>query len=77
MSKNYQSLFSLRLLKSVIGIFTSNFLVLYFLELNNQNILPLGIYYIVVYLTIFLTIFFVRNICKTKKGYICFVLAFY
>ncbi len=67
MSKNYQSLFSLRLLKSIIGIFTSNFLVLYFLELNNQNILPLGIYYIVVYLTIFLTIFFVRNICKTEK----------
>ncbi len=67
MSKNYQSLFSLRLLKSIIGIFTSNFLVLYFLELNNQNILPLGIYYIVVYLTIFLTIFFVRNICKTKR----------
>lgn len=67
MSKNYQTLFSLRLLKSIIGIFTSNFLVLYFLELNNQNILPLGIYYIVVYLTIFLTIFFVRNICKTKK----------
>lgn len=67
MSKNYQSLFSLRLLKSIIGIFTSNFLVLYFLELNNQNILPLGIYYIVVYFTIFLTIFFVRNICKTNK----------
>ncbi len=67
MNKNYQSLFGLRLLKSIIGIFTSNFLVLYFLELNNQNILPLGIYYMIVYITVFFTIFFVRNICKTKK----------
>lgn len=67
MNKNYQSLFALRLLKSTIGIFTSNFLVLYFIQLNNQNILPLGIYYMIVYLTVFLTIFSVRNICKTEK----------
>lgn len=67
MTKNYQSLFALRILKSIMGIFTSNFLVLYFMQLNNHNILPLGIYYMVVYVTVFLTIFLVRNICKTEK----------
>ena len=38
---NYKVLFSLKLLKSILSTFVDSFLVLYFLELSDSNILPL------------------------------------
>lgn len=64
---NYKILASLRLLKSTINLFVSSFFVMYFLEISNNNIPKLGLYYILVYLTVFVTIFLCRNLCKSKK----------
>lgn len=63
---NYKVLFGLRVLKCILTTFVDSFLVLYFLELSDSNILPLGIYKLVAVATIFLTIFTVRNIAKSK-----------
>lgn len=57
---NYKELFSLGTLKHIGSIFTESFLVLYFLSLSNNNILPLGIYYLIVYATIYFTIYFFK-----------------
>ena len=46
LSKNYKVLFLLRLLKSILTAFVDVFLVLYFINVSNNNILPLGIYHI-------------------------------
>lgn len=63
---NYKVLFGLRILKSVLTTFVDSFLVLYFLELSDSNILPLGIYKLVAMAFVFGTIFCVRNIAKSK-----------
>ncbi len=63
---NYKVLFSLRILKSVLTTFIDSFLILYFLELSDNNILPLGIYKLVAMTFVFGTIFCVRNIAKSK-----------
>lgn len=63
---NYKVLFGLRVLKCILTTFVDSFLVLYFLELSDSNILPLGIYKLVAVAVIFLTIFSVRNIAKSS-----------
>ncbi len=63
---NYKIIFSLRILKSILKTFVDSFLVLYFLELSDSNILPLGIYKLVSVTFVFGTIFCVRNIAKSK-----------
>ncbi len=63
---NYKVLFYLRILKSILTTFVDSFLVLYFLELSDSNILPLGIYKLVAMTFVFGTIFCVRNIAKSK-----------
>ncbi len=64
--KNYAVFFSLRTLKSILNNFVDVFLVLYFLEVSNQNILPLGIYKLISVITLYLVIFFLRNAAKSK-----------
>lgn len=64
---NYEVLFSFRLLKSILSIFVDSFLILYFLTLSNNNIIPLGIYRIVSMFVVFITIYLLRNISKTKN----------
>ena len=54
---NYQILFALRVLKAVLGIFVDSFLVLYFLTLSYNNILPLGIYRITSMFVVFITFY--------------------
>lgn len=66
LSKNYKILFSLRLLKSILTNFVDVFLVLYFITVSNDNILPLGIYKLVAVITLYLVIFLSRNYCKSK-----------
>lgn len=63
---NYKVLFGLRILKSILTTFVDSFLVLYFLELSDSNILPLGIYKLVAVSVVFFTIFGVRNLAKSK-----------
>ena len=63
---NYKILFILRLLKSILTTFVDSFLVLYFLQVSNSNILPLGIYKIVSITVIYFTIFLLKNLCKSK-----------
>ena len=67
MSRNYKVLFSLRLLKSILTNFVDVFLVLYFINVSNNNILPLGIYKLVDMVTVWLVIFLSRNYCKSKN----------
>ncbi len=63
---NYKILYLLRILKSVLTSFVDSFLVLYFLDVSNSTILPLGIYKLVAVITIYITIFLCRNYAKTK-----------
>lgn len=62
---NYKILFSLRVLKNIISNFVDSFLVLYFLDVSDNNILPLGIYKLVAILAIYGVIFLSRNFTKT------------
>lgn len=64
---NYKSLFALRLLKSAVEIFVNSFFIMYFLAISNQNVLQLGIYYILVYLTVYLSIYFLGNYSKGNR----------
>ena len=64
---NYKILFSLRILKSILSNFVDVFLVLYFLEIADNNILPLGIYKLVAAIAIILVMFLTRNYCKSSK----------
>ncbi len=63
---NYKVLFSLRVLKSIISNFVDIFLILYFLNVSNSNILPLGIYKLVAVVTIYLVIFLCRNFARSN-----------
>lgn len=63
---NYKVLFALRILKSILTTFVDSFLVLYFLDLSDSNILPLGVYKLVSVTVIFFTIFSLRNLAKSK-----------
>lgn len=63
---NYKVLFILRVLKNIITSFVDSFLVLYFLDVSDSNILPLGIYKLVAIIAIYSVIFFTRNFSKSK-----------
>lgn len=67
LSRNYKVLFFLRLLKGILTNFVDVFLVLYFINVSNNNILPLGIYKLVAMITVWLVIFLSRNFCKSKN----------
>lgn len=67
LSRNYKVLFSLRLLKSILTNFVDVFLVLYFINVSNNNILPLGIYKLVAMATVWLILFLSRNYCKSNN----------
>lgn len=64
---NYKVLFSLRVVKHLLTSFVDSFLVLYFLDVSESNILPLGIYKLVASFAIFGVMFFARNLCKSKN----------
>lgn len=64
---NYKILFLLRLLKSVVTSFVDIFLVLYFLDVSDNNIITLGIYKLVAMITVWLVIFLFRNFTKSNK----------
>lgn len=63
---NYKVLFGIRVLKSIFTTFIDSFLVMYFFEVSESNILPLGIYKLVAMSTVFIVIFLLRNLCKSK-----------
>ena len=63
---NYNSLYCMRIIKRAFGTFLEAFLVLYFFQLSDSNILPIGIYKLCAVITTWLIIFITRNICKTK-----------
>lgn len=63
---NYKVLFSLRILKNILKSFVDSFVVLYFFEVSNSNILPLGIYKLVAIFAIYGVIFFSKNFCKSQ-----------
>lgn len=63
---NYNVMFGLRTLKSIFIIFCDSFLVLYFFDLSDSNILPIALYKIVSIFTIYIIMFLVRNFCKSK-----------
>ena len=65
---NYKILSFMRILKSTIELFVSNFFVMYFLSVSNNNVPKLGSYYIIVYATVFLTIYiYVKIFVKQEK----------
>lgn len=64
---NYKVLFSLRTLKEILANFVDSFLVLYFLDISDSNILFLGIYKLVAVIAIYSVIFLTRNFSKSKN----------
>lgn len=64
---NYKILFGLRILKAILTSFVDSFFVLYFMEVSNNNILPLGIYKLIAISAIYAVIFLCRNINKSKN----------
>ncbi len=64
---NYKILFCLRILKAILTSFVDSFFVLYFIEISNNNILPLGIYKLIAVSTIYAVIFLCRNFNKSKN----------
>ena len=64
---NYKAYLGMRIFKKILSGFIDSFLVLYFLEVSDSNILPLGIYKLVAVFAIYGVIFFARNICTSKK----------
>lgn len=64
---NYKVLFSLRTLKNILTNFVDSFLVLYFLDVSDRNIEPLGIYKLVAIIAIYSVIFLTRNFSKSKN----------
>ena len=64
---NYNILFCLKIFKNILTTFLETFLILYFFQISNSNILPIGIYKLLSIITIWLVIFSVRNICKNKQ----------
>ena len=64
---NYNILYNLNILKNILTTFLDTFLVLYFFELSDSSILPIGIYKLISIITIWLVIFLVRNICKSEN----------
>lgn len=65
--KNYNLLLIMRVLKSILTIFIDSFLILYFMQLSNNNILPVGLFKLFEYTFVMLTIFLVRNLLKNNK----------
>lgn len=63
---SYKVLFILRILKNVLTGFVESFFVLYFLDVSDNNILPLGIYKLVAVTAIYGAIFLTRNLAKSK-----------
>ncbi len=63
---SYKVLFILRILKNVLTGFVESFFVLYFLDVSDNNILPLGIYKLIAVTAIYGAIFFARNLAKSK-----------
>ncbi len=64
---NYKVLFSLRILKNILTNFVDSFFVLYFLDISDRNIVPLGIYKLIAIITIYAVIFLTRNFSKSKN----------
>lgn len=67
MKKNYYCLLLIRVLKSTIQIFIDSFFVLYFIQMSNNNILPIGIYNLLLYTSLIFIIFLIRNLLKGKN----------
>ena len=65
--KNYNLLLIMRALKSILTIFIDSFLILYFMQLSNNNILSVGMFKLFEYTFVMLTIFLVRNLLKNNK----------
>lgn len=65
--KSQKTLFCLRLLKNIIDSFIDTFFVLYFLSVSSDNIVPLGVYYILQIVTVYLVFYFCRNFMRTKR----------
>lgn len=63
---NYKILFCVRILKNILTTFVDSFFVLYFLDVSNSNILPLGIYKLIAVIAIYSVIFLARNFAKSK-----------
>lgn len=64
---NYKVMFLLRILKNILKTFLDSFLVLYFLQVSDSNILPLGIYKLIAICAIYAVMFFTKNFCKSKN----------
>lgn len=64
---NYKVLFMLRALKNVLTNFVDSFLILYFLDISDRNIVPLGIYKLVAIIAIYSVIFLTRNFSKSTN----------
>lgn len=64
---NYTILSMLRILKSITKLFINSFFVMYVLNISNNNVSKLGLYYINMYAVVYITIYLCKNLSKSKK----------
>lgn len=65
--KNFNVLFTLKVLKNILWNFLDSFFILYFLEISYNNIFTLGIYKLISITVLYIMIFIFKNISKSKK----------
>lgn len=65
-SKSARALMTCDLTNSIVSLFGETFLVAYFLQISNENIVQVSIYYIILYALLALGSFLLGNVMKSK-----------
>lgn len=68
LDKSSKSLMTCDLINGIVTLFGETFLVAYFLQVSNENIVQVSIYYIIIYLMLGLGSIFLGNVMKKKPS---------
>lgn len=66
LDKSSKSLMTCDLINNIVNLFGETFLVAYFLQVTNENIIQVSIYYIIVYFILGIGNFLQGNVLKSK-----------
>ena len=64
LDKSSKALMSCDLINSIVNLFGETFLVAYFLQISNENIVQVSVYYIIIYIILGLSNIFLGNVMK-------------
>lgn len=64
LDKSSRALMSCDLINNIVSLFGETFLVAYFLQISNENIVQVSVYYIIIYTILGLGNIFLGNVMK-------------